>query len=114
MREALIASKDYLPVTFVLAKAINEKGGIVKEHPLSAEIVEAIKEWSGFHSPKNIFESEISECFTEAELVKEFGFGLSGELLTPEQAVWEVRSRCKIREEVFGWELRESELERNQ
>ncbi len=83
----------------------------MKKHPLSAEIVEAIQEWSGFHSPKNIFESEISECFTETELVEEFGFGLSGQPLTAEQAVWEVRSRCKIREEVFGWELCESELE---
>lgn len=39
MREALIASKDYLPVTFVLAKAINEKGGIVETRTLNAEVL---------------------------------------------------------------------------
>lgn len=82
----------------------------MREHPRHAEIVEAIKAWKGYQSPRTLFESEISECFSESELVAWFGW--EGEkALTPKQAVKAVRLRCAFRQEVFGWQLAESELE---
>lgn len=82
----------------------------MREHPRHAEIVEAIKAWEGYQSPRTLFESEIAECFSESELVEEFGW--QGEkALTPKQAVKAVRERCQVRQQVFGWELAESERE---
>ncbi len=70
-------------------------------HPKHNEVVEAIKAWRGYKSPRTFFESEIAECYSESNLVAEFGW-IGEKALTPKQAVKEVRMRCEARQETFG------------
>ena len=80
-------------------------------HPHYAEIVEAIKALSAYNDPQTFFESELAECYSDEELVAEFGWN-DEKPLTVKQAVKAVRERCKVRDDVFGWIIEEGEAER--
>lgn len=68
-------------------------------HPQHDEIVEAIKAMPLWDNPQTFSESEIAECYTDAELVQEFGW--NGEKArTPKQAVKAVEDRCALRQAV--------------
>jgi hypothetical protein len=68
----------------------------MKTHPQHDEIVAAIKAMPLYSDPQNLFESELYECYDDADLVESFGWewdaGLRGfgeKALTPAQAVKE-------------------------
>ena len=83
----------------------------MKAHPNPAAVVEAIKALPTYSDPQTFFESEIAECYSDEELVAEFGW--EGEkALTPKQAVKAVKARCELRNDVFGWVVDEGEAER--
>ena len=110
------ALTDYPLVTFVLARATNEKRGhemTQKNHPQAEAIVLAIKALPAYTNPKNLFESELSECFEDSELVEDFGFDdATGEPHSVEMAVKSVLERCEVRQDAFGWIVEEGERER--
>lgn len=81
-------------------------------HPQHAEIVAAIKALPAYYNPKTFFESELRECYSDAELVEEFGFSSEGNPVGPKDAVRNVRARCRLRDDVFGWIVEEGERER--
>lgn len=83
----------------------------MKTHPRHTEIVEAIKALPTYKEPQTFFESEIAECYSDEELVETFGWN-DEKALTPKQAVQEVKARCKVREDVYGWIIAEGESER--
>jgi len=91
----------------------------MKTHPQHDEIVAAIKAMPLYGDPQNLFESELYECYEDADLVESFGWewdaGLRGfgeKALTPAQAVKAVKERCAIRQDVFGWIIEEGEKEK--
>ena len=91
----------------------------MKTHPQHDEIVAAIKAMPLYGDPQNIFESEIYECYEDAELVESFGWEWDSELRgsgekarTPAQAVKAVEEQCNVRQSVFGWEIEEAEKEK--
>ena len=110
------APVDYPLVSFVLARATNEKRGhemTQKNHPQAEAIVLAIKALPAYTNPKNLFESELSECFEDSELVEEFGFDYAtGEPHSVKMAVKSVLERCEARQDAFGWIVEEGERER--
>jgi len=80
-------------------------------HPHHAKIVEAIKALPAYNDPQTFFESELAECYSDEELVAEFGWN-DEKPLTVKQAVKAVRERCEVRNDVFGWIVEEGEAER--
>jgi hypothetical protein len=80
-------------------------------HPHHAKIVEAIKALPAYNDPQTFFESELAECYSDEELVAEFGWN-DEKPLTVKQAVKAVRERCEVRNDVFGWIIEEGEAER--
>lgn len=68
-------------------------------HPRHEEIVQAIKALPLWDNPKNFAQSEISNCYTDDELVEEFGW-IEDKALTPKQAVKEVKARCSLRHSI--------------
>ena len=74
-----------------------------KFHPHAEAIVLAIKALPAYTNPKNIFESELSQCFEDSELVEEFGFDYAtGEPHSVKLAVRVCLERCETRLAVFG------------
>lgn len=70
-------------------------------HPRHDEIVAVIKAMPLWNDPQTFRQSEISNCYEDAELVATFGW--NGEKpATPAQAVKAVKVRCKLRDDVFG------------
>ena len=70
-------------------------------HPHYDEIVQAIKAMPLWNDPQTFRQSEISNCYEDAELVASFGW--DGEkALTPTQAVKAVKALCDLRDDVFG------------
>ena len=70
-------------------------------HPRHDEIVAAIKAMPLWNDPQTFRQSEISNCYEDAELVAAFGW--NGEKpATPAQAVKAVKARCDLRDDVFG------------
>ena len=100
------APVDYPLVSFVLARATNEKRGhemTQKNHPQAEAIVLAIKALPAYTNPKNLFESELSECFEDSELVEEFGFDYAtSEPHSVKLAVRCCLEWCEVRHDVFG------------
>jgi hypothetical protein len=80
-------------------------------HPHHAKIVEAIKALPAYNDPQTFFESELAECYSDEELVAEFGWN-DEKPLTVKQAIKAVRERCEVRNDVFGWIIEEGEAER--
>lgn len=84
-----------------------------RHHPHAAEIVAAIKALPAYNDPQNLFESELRECFEDADLVEDFGFDYStGKPHSVKLAVKYVLERCEIRQDVFGWIVEEGDRER--
>lgn len=80
-----------------------------KAHPHHTEIIQAIKAMPLWDDPQTFRQSEISNCYEDAELIEAFGW--DGEkALTPAQAVKAVKARCDLRDDVFG-EMDETEAE---
>jgi hypothetical protein len=71
----------------------------MKTHPRHEEIVQTIKALPLWDDPKNFTESEISNCFTDDELVETFGW-IEEKALTPKQAVQELRRWTRLRHSV--------------
>lgn len=71
----------------------------MKTHPRHDEIVAIIKAMPLWHNPKNFSQSEISNCYSDDDLVNSFGW-IGDKALTPLQAVKEVKARCSIRHSV--------------
>jgi hypothetical protein len=83
----------------------------MKTHPQHAEIIAAIKALPLYSDPQNLFESELYECYDDADLIESFGW--EGEkALTPAQAVKAVKALCALRQDVFGWIIEEGEKEK--
>lgn len=83
-------------------------------HPKHNEIVAAIKAMPLWDDPQTFRQSEISNCYEDAELVESFGW--DGEkALTPAQAVKAVKELCDLRDDIFGEmdRLEEAELRRD-
>ena len=79
-------------------------------HPQHDEIVAAIKAMPLWNDPQTFRQSEISNCYEDAELVESFGW--EGEkALTPAQAVKAVKALCDLRDDVFGEMDRAEEAE---
>jgi hypothetical protein len=73
----------------------------MKVHPRHDEVVEAIQDMALWDNPQSFRQSEISNCYSEEELVETFGW--DGEkALTPKQAVKAVKERCDLRDSVYG------------
>ena len=85
----------------------------MKTHPQHDEIVAAIKAMPLWDDPQTFRQSEISNCYEDAELVESFGW--DGEkALTPAQAVKAVKALCDLRDDVFGEMDRLEEAEARQ
>lgn len=70
-------------------------------HPQHDEVVAAIKALPLWDNPQTFSESEISECYSDEELVETFGWSWDGDkALTPKQAVKAVKERCELRQAV--------------
>jgi hypothetical protein len=83
----------------------------MKTHPNPTAVVEAIKAMDSYDNPQTTFESEIAECYSDAELVEHFGWD-EDKALTPKQAVKAVKALCELRNDVYGWIVEEGEAER--
>lgn len=83
----------------------------MKAHLHHAEIVAAIKALPAYTDPQTFFESELAECYSDEELVEQFGWA-DDKPLTVKQALQAVQERCQIREDVYGWIVAEGEAER--
>jgi hypothetical protein len=84
-----------------------------KNHPHAEAIVLAIKALPAYTNPKNLFESELSECYEDSELVETFGFDLAtGEPHSVKMAVKLALEACEVRQDAFGWIVEEGERER--
>jgi hypothetical protein len=71
----------------------------MKEHPQHEEVVQAIKAMPLWDNPQTFSESEIAECYSDAELVEAFGWD-GDKACTPKQAVKAVKERCALRQSV--------------
>lgn len=74
----------------------------MKVHPRHDEVVEAIQGMALWDNPQSFRQSEISNCYSDEDLVETFGWDFAGKALTPKQAVKAVKERCDLRDSVFG------------
>lgn len=100
MRTAGLDRGNSTPISVILPSK-QRKEHKMTTHPRHDEIVEAIKAMPLWDDPQTFRQSEISNCYTDDELVETFGW--DGEkALTPKQACKAVKERCDLRDSVYG------------
>jgi hypothetical protein len=88
-----------------------ERNEPMNTHPNHTAVVEALKALPAYTDPQTFFESELAECYSDDELVEQFGWE-GDKALTPKQAVKAVKARNEVRNDVYGWIVEEGDRER--